>query len=175
MTGASFRASRVLAILLRAEECLFAVLLFLLLALGLLPIAGRWLPALALPGGSELSQQIVLWLALFGAGAATRDRKHISIDAVGHALSERKRLALRAAGELVAGFVTACLLPASYRFVVAEAAFASGQAPLAFAIPRYCFMMVIPVGIALVALRLFAAAAVEGGAAFRRPRGDGAA
>ena len=157
-------------IVIRCEEVFFTLILGALLLAGLLPIVCRLLELPGINWSSPLSHQLVLWVALFGAGAATRDRKHISIDAVGHALPGRFRLALRAATELLACVVCGLLVPIAITFVRDEASFTEGQTAF-FGLPRSWLPAVIPVGLGLLAGRFFLAALFDAIASLDRSRG----
>ena len=141
----------------RCEEVFFALLLGALLVVGLVPIVCRLLDVPGIDWSGPLSRQLVLWVALFGAGAATRDRKHITIDAVGHVLPARARLALRAATELFGAVVCGVLVAISIAFVRDEALFTEGETAF-LGLPKSWLPAVIPVGMSLLAVRFFLAA-----------------
>ena len=149
---------------IRCEEILFAVILAALLVSGLLPIIFRFLDLSGVNWSGSLSSHLVLWLALFGAGAATRDRKHISIDAISHLLSPRARLALRAAVELVAAVACAVLVPAAVSFVGLEAEL-TGEEIAFLGVPKSWLPAVIPIGLSLLVVRFLLAAWVDARAA----------
>ena len=156
---------RFLALVIRVEEVFFLVVLGLLIVLGLQPIVARPLGFAGISWGPALSQQMVLWLALFGAGAATRDRKHITVDALGQFLPERPRVALRGGTELLAAAICGMLTPVSYEFLRAELEYSSGQ--IAFlGIPAAWLPGILPLGFGLLALRLLLAAIADLRAAF---------
>lgn len=161
-------------IVIRCEEILFALILAGLLVTGSLPMVCRFLGLSGVNWSSSLSTQLVLWLALFGAGAATRDRKHISIDAISHLLPERGRLALRAVVELLAAVACGVLVPVAVSFVGLEAELTEGE--FAFpGVPKSWLPAVIPVGLSLLALRFLLAAWFDARAALLRAEGRGEA
>ncbi len=159
-------------IVIRCEEILFAVILAALLVSGLLPMLLRSLDLSGFNWSGSLSSQLVLWLALFGAGAATRDRKHISIDAISHLLSPRARLALRAAVELVAAVACAVLVPAAVSFVGLEAEL-TGEEIAFLGVPKSWLPAVMPIGLSLLVVRFLLAAWVDARAARGRPDESG--
>lgn len=161
-------------VVVRCEEVFFAIILGALLLTGLLPMVLRFLELPGVNWSRSLSSQLVLWLALFGAGAATRDRKHISIDAVSHVLPERGRLALRAATELLAAIVCGVLVPVAVSFVSLEADLTEGQTAFP-GVPKSWLPAVIPVGLSLLSLRLLLAGWIDARASLGRGRERGQA
>ncbi len=141
----------------RCEEVFFALLLGTLLVVGLVPIVCRLLDLPGIAWSGPLSRQLVLWVALFGASAATRDRKHITIDAIGHVLPARARLALRAGTELFGAVVCGVLVPVSIAFVRDEALFTEGETAF-LGLPKSWLPAVIPAGLSLLTVRFFLAA-----------------
>lgn len=144
----------------RCEEVLFLLILAALIVAALLPIAARLLTLPRFLWLDDLSQQMVLWIALFGAGAATRDRKHIDIDVLGRFLPPRGQLGLRAAMELLSAALCGVLVPIAFGFARDEARFA--RAPETFL--ELCgnwLPAVIPLGLTLLTVRLLFAAVAD--------------
>jgi len=108
-----------------------------------------------------LLRAMVLWAAMLGALAAARDDKHIGIDFVAHFVHGRTRRVLRAVGLLFAAGIAAGM--AWYGIGLVRLDYSGGNAVAG--IPNWCIEAIIPVGFALMALRL----AVR---AFQPPRGD---
>ncbi len=159
--------SSALRVVLAIERAFFLAVLVGLLALGLIPIVCRFTGLPPVPWTSALSQHLILWLALFGAGAATRDRKHICIDAVSHYFGPRTRLAFRAGGYLFAAAVCVVLVPVAVAFLRDELEFGSRAEAFPGVETRW-LPAVLPVGLAILALRLLIAAAADGWSAFAR-------
>lgn len=161
------------ALLLRIESAGFLVLLGLLLAISLLPVVLRATGGAGITWAQPFAEYLVLWIALFGAAAATHDRKHIAIDAVGHYLPPRAQLGLRGLGELLACVVLAWLLPHALAFVSDEREFGGDDTAL-WGVPAWWLPCVIPAGLAWIAVRLLLAASVDlWNAATGRTRPDG--
>ncbi|MEJ2601989.1 MAG: TRAP transporter small permease [Gammaproteobacteria bacterium] len=107
----------------------------------------------------EVLKLMVLWLALFGAVAASRADKHISIDVVSRFLSPSLRLVSQC---MVNAFTTVvCVLLAwhSARFVYSAWEFGD---ELVGGLPAWWFQIVMPIAFALIAWRylLFTGSAV---------------
>lgn len=155
--------------IVRAEEILFGVIVCALLVAGLLPIVSRALEWTAFNWASPLSKQLVLWIALLGAGAATRDRKHITIDAVGQFLPERMKLALRSLTQCIAATICGILVPVSIQYVIGEAEYA-GDSISPLGIPAWWLPAIIPAGFTLLTIRLLVAAGFDAKTAWTSPQ-----
>ena len=157
----------------RIEEIFFATLVLAMILLGLLPVLLRRVAAADLNWAEPLTRHMVLWIALFGAAAATRDRAHITIDAVTHFLPRTPRLLLRALTQFLTGGICGFLAWLSFVFVREERLFA-GDRTAFLGIPEWWLTLALPVGFALLALRLLLAAGTDGCDAFRQepPAGD---
>jgi len=149
----------------RCEEVLFLLILLALIVAGLLPIAARFFNLPSILWLDDLSQQMVLWTALFGAGAATRDRKPIDINVLGRFLPPRGRLFLRAVMQLLAAVLCGVLVPIACSFASDEAEFA-GEAETFLELCGNWLPAVIPLGLGLLTLRLFLAAVIDSRRAF---------
>ena len=88
--------ARVSELLRRVEDAALVILLGAMILIGGAQIVMRNVFGEALAGGDETQRLIVLWLAILGAVAASRDRKQLRIDLVSRYLRGRLRLALEA-------------------------------------------------------------------------------
>jgi len=151
------------------DNLLFTGLVLAFLVAGALPIVCRVFELPGVPWSGPLSNHLVLWVALFGAGAAARDRKQLSIDAVGSFLPDRGRLALRSAGYGIAAIACLALLYPSVQFALGEIEFSTGEEAF-FGVPQAWLPSVLPIGFGLLALRLALAAWGDARAAFSAGR-----
>jgi TRAP-type C4-dicarboxylate transport system permease small subunit len=97
-----------------------------------------------------VSRTLVLWLAMLGALAATREHRHIAIDAFPRLLPARLR---RAAWIITQGFAAAvCAALAWYCWLMLQM---EREAPVALFGPveSWVGMLILPPGFALMALR----------------------
>jgi TRAP-type C4-dicarboxylate transport system permease small subunit len=123
-----------------AALTLFAVLQIALRNLGLAGFV--WADGLVRIG--------VLWIALLGAVAASRDQKHIAIDLARRLLPERFR---RPISILVAAFTaTVCAFLAYYSWTFVRDSRAFGDT-LSGGWPAWLFQLILPVGFALISYR----------------------
>jgi len=137
-------------LLQRLENLLLGGLLVAMILLATYQILLRNLFDGGLIWGDELLRILVLWTGLLGAVAASRERRHITIDVLSRLLPERLRRWTARLVALFTGLVCALLAWQSGRFVHAEFSFgASGPG----GVPSAWFELVLPVCFALISLR----------------------
>lgn len=132
------------------ENGLLIGLLALMVGLAGAQILFRNLLDLSLLEADQVLRMLVLWVALLGAVAASRDRKHIGVDVLSRFLPARLHAGVRAFTDLFT--IGVCLLLAwqSLRFVQDERA----MAEKAFgAVPVWVTELILPSAFALIALR----------------------
>jgi TRAP-type C4-dicarboxylate transport system permease small subunit len=142
--------ARFISIITWIENSLLIGLLALMVGLAATQILFRNLLDLSLLEADQLLRMLVLWVALLGAVAASRDRKHISVDVLARFLPARLHAAVRAFTDLFT--ITVCLVLAwqSVLFVQGERA----TAELAFgSVPVWVTELILPTAFALIALR----------------------
>ncbi|MBT3375394.1 MAG: TRAP transporter small permease [Lentisphaerae bacterium] len=137
----------------RIEEVLFAIILIGMMVVGLIPVLARRFFPVGLAWPDPLSRQMVLWIALLGAGAATQARSHIAVDAVTHFLSRRARSGVRALTHFLSAVLSGAFAWFSVAFVRDMAEFEADN--IAFLCVREWWLtLALPIGFALLALRL---------------------
>lgn len=141
---------KIQAFLNRLEEILLAIFLTFMVLLGLLQILCRNLLSVGLFWIDPLLRHLVLWVALLGASAATRQDRHISIDLLSGRLSGRAKTWLWAAIYFISAGTCFLLVPPSIRFVLSE--YQVGK-PLAFGIPIWVSQSIIPLMLAVIGFR----------------------
>jgi tripartite ATP-independent transporter DctM subunit len=100
-------------------------------------------------GAPAIVQHLTLVVSMLGASLAARESRLLSL-ATTKFLSGRVRVAAALFSGSVAASVTAWLAVASFQFVIAE----RDSRTLAYAIPLWVVQLVMPVGFAVIALRL---------------------
>ena len=142
---------RLLRGLHRAEDLLLATLLGSLLLLSVAQIGLRVFFDTGLEWAEPVSRIGVLWLALLGALGATRERKHIAIDALPRLLPVKSHRAIWFITQIAAAAIAAALAWYGWGMVQLER-----EAPAVFVadIPSWWPMLVFPLGFALISLRL---------------------
>lgn len=105
---------------------------------------------IGLSWGDQTLRILVLWVGMMGAVAASRDNKHINIDAFSHLLPER----LRTGGQVVTGLFTALVCGVisfqSARFVYLD--YKAGVSAFG-AIPVWVVELILPLSFCIMTLR----------------------
>lgn len=146
----------------RAENAVCATLILVMITAGVLAVLRRFLVKLPvigkfILGGSlswpePLAQHLVLWVALFGAAAATADRSHIAIDTLSYILKERGRRWVGLVTNLITVAVCVIFGWLSVGFVTAE--FRDNPDNIAFLGLHDCWLaLVVPAGFTLMCIR----------------------
>ena len=144
------RLTRVLGLIYRLEDLLIAVLLTATMGLALYQIILRNLMGTGMVWGDVLIRILVLWIGMAGAMAATRERKHISIDLLTRFMSPGMRRAAQSLTALFAAVVSMAAAYFSLQFVLSE--YAAGD--LVFGrIPFWLCESILPLAFTVIALR----------------------
>jgi TRAP-type C4-dicarboxylate transport system permease small subunit len=150
---------RFLALLDRCDACLAAVertavviLLTGLIGLGLYQLLLRNLFASGLFWGDALLRHLVLWLGFLGASLATRERQHLSIDALARVFPAGCQPWLTLLTNLTAALVCTLLFQAAWRFVQDEYAAGTMLVP---GVSTWLAESIMPFGLSIMALRFF--------------------
>lgn len=98
----------------------------------------------------ELVKLIVLWLAMVGSIAATRDDRHIRIDALAHVLSDRAKDIVRIVVDLFAAGVCGVLAWYTYQYLKLEIDW--GMSVL-IDTPAWVAHIIVPIAFILVCYR----------------------
>lgn len=134
----------------RVEDVFLAGLLLTMIVLAPTQIVLRNFFDTAISWGDPALRALVLWIGLFGALAATRGNRHITIDVLSHVLPERWQAGVRTLTNAFALGVCGLVAYHGWRFVRDEHEFGS----VAFAgVPSWAIESVIPVAFGLMALR----------------------
>jgi TRAP-type C4-dicarboxylate transport system permease small subunit len=150
MPSPAARFNNVLSFLNRLEEILLDSFLILMVLLGLLQIVFRNVLSIGLYWIDPLLRHLVLWVALLGASAATRENRHISIDLFSGRLGIRSRSIIQACIFCISAAICFTFVLPAIRFVVSE--YEVGK-PLAFGIPIWISQSIIPVMLTVLGLR----------------------
>lgn len=135
-----------------------SILAIALASIAILPVAEMILRATGsagIPGSSAITQHLVLVVGMVGGAIAARERRMLSLSTVEAFLKGRARSIAHLVTHGLAAGVAAWLAIAGAQFVVDERAAGS---ELAWGIPLWWVQLVLPVGFALVAVRLATAA-----------------
>ena len=133
------------------EGNVLVLAMLLSMAIPLVDALGRPFGGFTLPGSSEYRAQLTLWLALLGGLLAAREGAHLTLstsEAIGRA---KVRSAARVFSSAVAAAVCAVLAYSAYGVVMADRE--AGKV-LAIGLPVWVSECVMPVALALLALRI---------------------
>ena len=98
----------------------------------------------------ELIKLMVLWLAMVGSIAASRDNRHIRIDALSHILPETAIKLTRIAVDIFAAIVCAVIAWHTYRYLQLEIEF---EDTVLIDVPAWIAHLIVPLAFALVSYR----------------------
>ena len=98
----------------------------------------------------ELLKLMVLWLAMIGSVAASRDNRHIRIDALSHILPKQAIKFTRILVDAFAVAVCAVIAWHSYQYLLLEIEF---EDKVLIDTPAWIAHLIVPLGFALVAYR----------------------
>jgi TRAP-type C4-dicarboxylate transport system permease small subunit len=158
----SSEAPRFFALIHQAEDVWLAILLGSVVFLAPLQIVLRNFFNAGWVWADPLLRVLVLWIALFGALAASRQDKQIAVDVVSKFLSPRARASAGTLIGLFTSFVCSVVAYHSWLFVAGEREFGSK----AFGeVPAWLCEIVIPVVFALIAIRHAGLAFTQAGVA----------
>jgi TRAP-type C4-dicarboxylate transport system permease small subunit len=143
-------APRILVVIHRAEDLLLALLLGTIVLLAPLQIVLRNFFDAGWVWADPLLRVLVLWVALFGAMAASRQDKQISVDVVSKFLSPRANAVVGLLTGLFTAFVCAVVAYHSWLFVAGEREYGS----IVFGnVPAWLSEIVIPFAFTMIAVR----------------------
>lgn len=137
-------------IIARLEDGLLALLLSAMIAVATAQIVLRNIWESGLVWGDPMIRVVVLWVALLGAMAATRNDNHINIDILSRFLPPKAKTASRMITDLFTAAVCAVLAYHAGRMVVIDHQAIS----MAFAaVPTWVCELIIPIGFGIMTLR----------------------
>jgi TRAP-type C4-dicarboxylate transport system permease small subunit len=139
----------------RVEDIVLALLLAGLLTLGLAQIGLRLFFGSGLEWAEPVMRMGVLWLALMGALGATRERRHIAIDAIPRLLPPKLHRAAWALTQLATAAICGTLAYTGWGMLEMER-----EAPTLFVagVSSWVPMIAFPIGFGFMALRFVIAA-----------------
>jgi len=139
---------RLIRIITWLENGLLIALLALMVTLAGAQILFRNLLDISILGVDQLLRLLVLWIALLGAVAASREGKHIRVDVLSRWLPGRVRAGAQALTDVFTISVCVALAWQAVRFMRAE------TGSMAFGtLPSWVAQLILPTAFALIALR----------------------
>ena len=135
-----------------AENAALVVLLGAMILIGVTQIVLREVFQTSIIWADDLVKLIVLWLAMVGAVAATRDNRHIRIDALSHLLSDKAVTGVRLLVDLFTAIVCAVIAWNSWLYLQVEIEYDVTVLTTVDA-PAWIAHVVLPVAFALISYR----------------------
>lgn len=132
------------------EDALLVAVLAIMLLLAASQVALRNVWESGISWGDPLLRVLLLWLAMLGAMAATRDRNHISIDALSGLFRPALQRVRRMVIDAFSAFVCALLAWQGVRLVLLD--YETGTVAFA-AMPAWIGEAIIPIGFGVMSLR----------------------
>src|SRR5258705_8728589 len=145
------RMQRVAKLLRGIEGGVLVAAFLLSMVLPLIDALGRPLGGFAIPGAASYRAQLTLWLALLGGLLAAREGKHLTLSTAEAIGKVKVRDAARLFSSSVAAAVCAVLAYSAYGVVAADRQ--QGDL-LTIGLPVWVSECIMPVALALIALRL---------------------
>jgi TRAP-type C4-dicarboxylate transport system permease small subunit len=141
---------RLIKLVTWTENALLIAMLALMVLLAAAQILFRNFLGTSIFGADQLLRLLVLWVAFLGAVAASREGKHIHVDAVARWLPDRIRAGVAALTDLFTLVVCLVLTWQALRFIQS----ARESAEMAFgALPVWVAAIILPLAFMLIALR----------------------
>ncbi len=142
--------ARLIRIVTWTENALLIFMLALMVSLAASQILLRNFFDISIHGADQMLRLLVLWVAFLGAIAASREGKHIHVDAIARWLPGRIKSAVVALTDLFTLVVCLVLAWQSLRFM--HSAQLSGE--MAFgSLPVWVAELILPLGFTLIGLR----------------------
>jgi TRAP-type C4-dicarboxylate transport system permease small subunit len=142
--------TRLIKIVTWTENALLIGMLALMVSLAAAQILLRNFFDISIHGADQMLRLLVLWVAFLGAIAASREGKHIHVDAIARWLPDRIKSAVVALTDLFTFVVCLVLAWQALRFM--HSAQLSGE--MAFgSLPVWVAELILPLGFTLIALR----------------------
>ena len=139
------------------ENTILTLLLTGMIFLGFLQIALRNIADLSINWGDPMLRILVLWIALAGSIAATREDNHIRIDLLARLAPERLWGPIKRLTDLFSAIVCGVIAWHSVLFVQME----QQDGTIAFSgIPAWMLELILPIGFGVMAIRFLAIAIV---------------
>ena len=142
--------ARLIRIVTWTENALLIAMLALMVLLAAAQILARNFLDMSIPGADQMLRLLVLWVAFLGAIAASREGKHIHVDAIARWLPGRVKSGVVAITDLFTLGVCLTLAWESLRFIQD----ARASAEMAFgSLPVWVSALILPLAFTLIALR----------------------
>ncbi len=138
--------------LAKAEKVILIFLLVIMLGLGFLQVVLRNFFGSGIHWADLYLRHSVLWIGLIGASLATKNEKHINMDALSRILSPKLKNTLDIFLNFIACSFSVLFVYASYIFVKDEYDISEGKA-IFLGLQAWMVELIIPVAFGIIAFR----------------------
>lgn len=145
------KSGRFNRIFTKTEDFLIALFLGTMVLMVMMQILMRNLFQSGVLGSDDLIRHLVLWIAFFGAGIATRSKSHVKIDVVTNFVGKDRQKYLDVIVSLFSSIVCAILMVAACQFVYIE--FQVGAHSQFLNLPVWIMEIVMPTGYLIITIR----------------------
>ncbi|MCH8137047.1 MAG: TRAP transporter small permease [Proteobacteria bacterium] len=142
-----------------SENTALVVLLSTMMLLAVAQIVLREVFSTGFIWADELIKLLVLWLAMVGSVAASRDNRHIRIDALSHILPDTAIKLTRILVDLFAVAVCAVIAWFSYQYLLLEIEF---EDKVLIDTPAWIAHLIVPLAFAVISYRFAVSLAWQG-------------
>lgn len=139
-------------LLARVEGFLLVSILIVMLFFASLQVILRNFFDTGIEWGDVFARHLVLWVGFFGATLATKEERHIRIDALAKVISKKWQPVVELLVTIFCIVTGTLLFSASYRFMLGERL---AETTLFEGIPTWYFISIMPVGFAIITYRYF--------------------
>lgn len=133
-----------------AENAVLVLLLTVMIFLAVGQIVLREIFDTGIIWADEFIKLLVLWIAMFGSVAASRDDRHLRIDVLSHLLSEKMISAARLVVETFAAIICSVVAWNAYRWLQIELEY---QDTILIDFPAWLAHSIVPLAFTLMAYR----------------------
>jgi len=134
----------------RVEDILLAILISVMVLLGAMQIFSRNVLGQGLGWADEVLRLMVLWLALLGAMAASRDRRQLRIDLLSRYLKGRPKYFFDTIADLLTAVVSFVIAWYAFAFVSESRSFGD---LLVGSVPAWIVQSILPFAFAFIGAR----------------------
>jgi TRAP-type C4-dicarboxylate transport system permease small subunit len=145
------QSGRINRIVSAVEDILIVLFLGVMVIMVMLQVIMRNMYQSGIVGGDDLVRHLVLWIAFFGAGVATRSNAHVRMDALTNFMPERLLKYSDVVVSLFSFIISAIMVYASVKFLYIEYQ-SHGHSPF-LNLPLWMLQSILPVGYLLLACR----------------------
>lgn len=146
---------KIIRVLNGIENWALVFVLFFMTGLAFLQIVLRNFFATGFAWADVLNRHLVLWIGFLGAGIATKEGRHINVDALSKVLPAKANHAIEIVIDAAASFICTLMAYTGWEFVAAEresgaVLFTAGGVE----VMNWWLQLIIPFGFGLIAARL---------------------